>query len=103
MSIEMDLEKNALERARWYILVALDAGRPYPVSDDLLLRTLNDASLRLTPLSLRRELSYLRDRKMIEIIGEDGENWEAKLTSLGVDVRTYSVECRAGIARPPKR
>ena len=98
----LDLKKSLTEVARWYILVALDAGRPLPVSEDILLRTLDDVPLKLTHHELRRELDYLRDRKIIEVQDVD-EHWSAQLTALGVDIVEYTVECRPGIARPPRR
>lgn len=101
--LEIDSKERLLEVARWYLLVALDAGRPYPMHDDTLWRALCDSSLRLTMLEMRRELAYLADRKLVEVSGMFSDRWEAKLTALGVDVVSYTVECRPGIGRPPKR
>ncbi len=101
--MDLDLKKSMTEVVRWYLLVALDAGRPLPVNEDILVRALNDASLPVTHSDLRRELDYLRDRKLIEVTGEDSDRWEASLTALGVDVVEYTTDCRPGIARPPKR
>jgi len=103
MSAVNALHKAAVDTVRWYVLVALDAGRPLPVNEDILLRTLNDAQFHVTHHELRRELDYLADRKLIELGGVDDDHWFASLTSLGVDVVEYSVECKPGIARPPKR
>lgn len=100
---EIDLRKSLIEVARWYALVALDAGRPNYVNEDMLLSALNGASMHVTHHELRRELEYLSDRKMVELQGQESDLWEAKLTSLGVDVVEYTVECRPGIARPAKR
>lgn len=101
--VELDLRKSVIEVARWYTLVALDAGRPAFVNEDIVLRTLNDASIAITHHEMRRELEYLCDRKLIELQGKEGDVWEARLTSLGVDVVEYTVDCRPGIARPSKR
>lgn len=102
MPATLDLKKAVIEQARWYILVALDAGRPLSVSEDILLRTLNDSRLQLTLHELRRELDYLRDRRLLDIEGEKSPTWAAGLTQLGVDVVEYTVDVKPGIARPPK-
>lgn len=100
---DIDLARAQREAARWRILRILDSGRPMPVSEIIVLRALNDASLRLSPAELRRELDYLENRKLVELIGKDREPvWSAELTGLGVDVVEYTVDCKPGIARPPK-
>ncbi|MDR0966673.1 MAG: hypothetical protein LBM75_09285 [Myxococcales bacterium] len=100
-----DIATAAREVLRWRILVTLDAGRPYPVTEDIILKTLTDMSSRVTLHELRRELEYLHGRKLIEITGNDPDTdcWDSNLTSIGVDLVEYAVDCRAGIARPPKR
>lgn len=94
------LERALREETRWRILVALNAGRPRPVSESLILRVLGDLSLQQTPTTLRRELDYLAGRSLVELSGKDGHVWTAVLTSLGVDVVEYTVPCHPGIARP---
>ncbi len=96
------MEKAQREEARWRILKALDAGRPVPVSETILLRTLQDIELPLSPRALRRELDYLAHRELIELKGKDSAVWVAELTRDGVDVVEYTVECQPGIARPKK-
>lgn len=51
---------------------------------------------------MRRELTYLRDLGLVELEGEDSENWFGKLTAKGVDVVEYTTLAPAGIARPKK-
>ena len=102
MPNEIDLERAQREEARWRILRVLDAGRPQAVSETLILRTLQDISLPITPYGLRRELDYLRDRGLIILRGEDEPTWLADLTRYGVDVVEYTQPCEAGIARPRK-
>lgn len=99
---EVDLDRAQREEARWRILRALDAGRPLPVSETIILRTLQDIRLPMTPHGLRRELDYLETRELIEITGRAEPTWCAHLTRIGVDVVEYTVECDPGIARPPK-
>lgn len=99
----LDLEKMQREEIRWRILVVLNAGRPKPVSESLVLRVLTDVALPATPASLRRELDYLESRKLVEINGRDSGTWMCELTHLGVDVVEYTVPCNPGIARPERQ
>ena len=78
----IDLEQKRREEARWRVLV--------------------DIKLSLSLNGIRRELSYLRDLGLIELEGEDGETWFAKLTASGVDVVEYNFPAPAGVARPRK-
>ncbi len=98
----MDAEKARIEVLRWRILQTLDAGRPYPVSEDIVMKTVSGDDMPFSPRELRRELDYLEDRKLINITGRDSAYWSAELTHHGVDVVEYTVECLPGIARPPK-
>jgi hypothetical protein len=102
MSESIDLEQRQREEARWRILRVVDAGRPIPVTEQIIWRVLTDIKLSFSLNQLRRELSYLRDLALIEIEGEGGENWFAKLTAVGVDVVEYTATSPAGIARPRK-
>ena len=88
------------EQTRWRILVTLDAGRPTPVSEHLLLQVLGDIKLSATPASLRRELDYLESRGLVDIERTPHNTWLAELTRLGVDLVEYTVPCEPGIARP---
>jgi len=96
-----DLERVTRETTRWRILVVLDAGRPHPVSEVLVLQVLDDIRLTATPASLRRELDYLEARGLIEI-DRSKSTWLAELTHLGVDVVEYTVPVQPGIARPER-
>lgn len=99
---DVDLDKAHREQARWRVIKVLDAGRPEPVSEMIVLQVLHDATLPITPHGLRRELDYLEDRGLVTIKGRHGPVWSAELTHLGVDVVEYTVECLPGIARPKK-
>lgn len=98
----IDLEKAQREQVRWRILKALDAGRPSPVSEVVILQVIQDASLPITPHALRRELDYLENRQLVVISGRQSPVWSAELTHYGVDLVEYTVECLPGIARPQK-
>lgn len=103
MAGEIDLRAATIESARWYILRALDAGRPDAVNEDILYRTLDATHVKLSPKELRRELDYLQKRGCIQIDDEEADVWGAELTQLGVDLVQYTVDIKPGIARPPKR
>lgn len=96
------LEKAKRETARWRILRILDAGRPGKLDEQLVLVALNDAQVSLSASELRRELDYLRDRKLVELEGEGSPMWRATLTRYGIDIVEYTIECGPGIARPPR-
>jgi hypothetical protein len=98
----MNLEQRQREEARWRILRVLDAGRPIAVSETIVWRVLTDVKLSMTVNALRRELSYLRDRGLLEIEGEHEETWYGRLTASGVDVVEYTAPAPPGIARPRK-
>ena len=98
----MDLEKKRIEVLRWRILQTLNVGRPYPVSEEVIMATVGGEDMPVTPRELRREMDYLEDRKLIVISGKDTAFWSADLTHHGVDVAEYTVECLPGIARPVK-
>lgn len=98
--MSVDLEKANREEMRWRILRALDAGRPGRVSETLLLRVVGDASLQVTPNSLRRQLDYLRDKGLVEIEGEGGPTWSGDLTAYGIDVVEGAKPLPPGIYKP---
>ena len=99
---EVDLERAQREEARWRILRALDAGRPMPVSESVIWRTLTDATVPASPQQVRRELVYLQEKLLLSILNREGPTWSAQLTAHGTDVVEYTVECPPGINRPQK-
>ncbi|HSZ22311.1 MAG TPA: hypothetical protein VK782_04185 [Candidatus Sulfotelmatobacter sp.] len=98
----IDLEQKNREEARWRMLRVVDAGRPIAVSEQIIWRVLADIKLSLSLNTVRRELAYLRDLGLLELEGEGGETWFAKLTASGVDVVEYNFPSPAGVARPRK-
>ena len=102
MSTPVNLEQYKREDARWHILRTIDAGRPNSVSEPLIGRVLHDIGYKMTPQELRRELDYLRDRKLITLQGEDSPTWLCDLTRYGVDIVEYTIQCEPGIARPAR-
>ncbi|HXN12053.1 MAG TPA: hypothetical protein VN865_03020, partial [Candidatus Acidoferrales bacterium] len=94
----IDLEQKNREEARWRMLRVVDAGRPIAVSEQIIWRVLADIKLSLSLNTVRRELAYLRDLGLLELEGESGETWFAKLTASGVDVVEYNFPSPAGVA-----
>jgi len=97
-----NFEQKRREMLRWRVLQVLNTGRPYPVSEELLMGTIAGDDMPLTPRELRVELDYLRDRALIEIRNEGTPHWSVVLTRYGVDLVEYTIECDPGIARPKK-
>lgn len=98
----MDMERARRENIRWYILVAVNAGRPEPVAEGLILSAIQAIPIHCTAAELRRELDYLLDRGLVELKRGEFMPWSADLTRAGVDVVEYTVDCDPGIARPKK-
>lgn len=96
----IDTAKVRRESMRWYILITLNTSRPVDPHEAVVLSTIQGMYPDATALELRRELDYLVDRKMVTVEKSPSGPWSAGITSLGVDVVEYSVDCRAGIARP---
>jgi hypothetical protein len=96
----IDLEQRQREEARWRILRVVDAGRPVGVAEQIVWRVLTDIRIPFSLTEVRRELSYLRDLGLVELEGEDGPTWFARLTARGVDVVEYTAAAPGGIARP---
>lgn len=94
------LEQHRREQLRWDILQVLYVGRPYPLGEGLVLRTLGDADSQAGPAELRRELTYLEDCGLAELTGQGVGAWKARLTAAGVEVVEYQREAPAGIRRP---
>src|ERR1700690_3036751 len=98
----IDLEQKNREEARWRMLRVVDAGRPIAVSEQIIWRVPADIKLTLSLTTERRELAYLRYLGLLELEGQTGETWFAKLPGAGVDVVEYNFPSPAGVARPRK-
>lgn len=95
-------EKARREGMRWHLVNTLHKARPYTTSEVFLLDVMRGIYPDATALELRQQLDYLADRKMVELNKQSSGMWFADLTSLGVDIAEYTVECYPGIARPEK-
>ncbi|WP_426111292.1 hypothetical protein [Pseudomonas sp. DSP3-2-2] len=100
--MSIDAPKIRRESMRWYILLTLNTSRPIDPHEALVLSTIQAVYTDATPLELRTQLEYLKDRSMVTLDKTPSGPWICGLTSLGVDIAEYTVDCRAGIARPVK-
>jgi len=98
----IDMERVRRESMRWLILLTLNNARPIGAFEGLVLSVIQSEYPDATPLELRRQIDYLADRKMIDVDKQPSGRWHCELTALGTDIAEYTVECRAGIARPEK-
>ena len=95
-------EKARREGMRWHIINTLNKARPYTSSEVFLLDVMRGIYPDATALELRQQLDYLKDRRLVELVKQPSGMWFADLNRLGVDIAEYTIECEAGIARPPK-
>lgn len=100
MSVDMD--KVRRESIRWTIILTCNNGRPTYLYEEVVLAVVQAVYPDATALEVRRELDYLHDRRLVELVKEPGGRWRAELTRYGVDVAEYTVDCEPGIARPVK-
>jgi len=101
MNDHTQLEQARTKMVRYRILKVLDAGRPYPVGEGLLVEVLGDADLRVTQHEIRRALQYLADKKFLQVKEVSvGQHWEARLLPPGIDYLENPTAESRGIARP---
>jgi hypothetical protein len=98
----VDMHKVRREDIRWQSLLTLNNARPIGAYEELVLSVIRSTYPDVTLLELRRELHYLADRGLVDLVKEPSGRWFADLTRLGVDVAEYTVDCDPGIARPIK-
>lgn len=98
----VDMVRVRRENIRWQILLTLDKARPLGAYEELVLSVIQATYPDTTLNEVRREMDYLRDRELVKIDHRPDGRWFADLMRYGIDVVEYTVECDAGIARPPK-
>lgn len=98
----IDVAKIRREHLRWLIILTLNNARPVGSFEGPVLRVAQSEYPDATALELRRELDYLHDRELVELIKRPDGKWFAELTRLGVDLAEYTIDCEPGIARPEK-
>ena len=95
-------EKARREGMRWHLINTLNKARPYTSSEVFLLDVMRGIYPDATALELRQQLDYLKDRRLVELVKQPSGMWFADLNRLGVDIAEYTIDCEAGVARPPK-
>lgn len=95
-------EKARREGMRWHIINTLNKARPYTSSEVFLLDVMRGIYPDATAMELRQQLDYLKDRRLLVLTKQPSGMWFADLNRLGVDIAEYTIDCEAGIARPPK-
>ena len=100
--MNIDHAKARREMLRWFILLTLNTSRPVDPHESVVLSTIRGVMPDLSEHDLRKELDYLYDRSMVTLDKRPEGVWVCGLTSLGVDIAEYTVDCRPGIARPEK-
>ena len=83
-------------------LLAINAGQDIGVTDAMVLAVVRVAHPETTVQFVRKELGYLEQRGLVTLERPPVRPWRAKLTARGRDVVDYTVDCAAGIDRPPK-
>lgn len=96
------IAKARTEGIRWQLISILNKARPHTTSEQFLIDVLRQLYPDITGIELRRELDYLADRKLVDIVKQPIGLWFADLTRLGVDIAEYTIDCQPGIARPEK-
>ena len=71
-------------------------------NERLILSVVRDLIMDITAHEMRRELHYLEERDLVDIVRPEGGLWNASLTRDGIDLVEYTCECEPGIARPQK-
>lgn len=97
----IDIARAERESLRWIILAALWHGRPYGVTETVLLLTARDIPLRATTDQVRAEMAHLEKRGLLSL-GRDGPVWYAEISAEGEAVVDYRAPAPVGIARPER-
>lgn len=79
------MQKARTEGIRWQMISILNKARPHTTSEQFLIDVLRQLYPDITGIELRRELDYLADRKLVDIVKQPIGLWFADLTRLGVD------------------
>ncbi len=98
----IDHIKVRREAMRWNLIKTLDLARPHTTNESFLLSVMQSIYPDATAHEVRRELSYLEDRDLLELNKTPAGSWFADLTRYGVDIAEYTILCEAGIASPEK-
>lgn len=97
-----DLAKIRREGMRWNLINTMNLNRPVTTPETWLLDVMRASYPDVTPLEVRRELDYLADRGLVDLVKQPSGMWFSDLSRYGVDIAEYTVDCDPGIARPVK-
>lgn len=97
-----DIVKARRESMRWLLLNALNNARPLGAMDVLVLSVVQAIFPDATANELHAQLAYLEDKELVDISRKPDGHWHSVLSSDGIDVVEYTIDCPAGIARPTK-
>ena len=95
------IEKQHLPSARWEILRTLGIAGHLGATDAMLLSVVSALFLSANRSSVRDQMHYLEDRKLIKVERHPIDPWRAIISRHGSDIYDYQVECLVGIRRPP--
>lgn len=94
--LELERRKNI----RWVVLRLSDRSRPIPLSESLAQRALHDVSYVVSQGELRRIITYLEQKKLLQIERSKADSWSFTPTADGVDCCEYNADCPPGVGRP---
>ena len=97
-----DLVKARRENMRWLLLNALNNARPLGAMDVLVLTVVQAIYPDATANELHAQLAYLENKELVVINRKPDGHWHSLLSSDGIDVVEYTIDCPAGIARTAK-
>lgn len=97
-----DIVKARRESMRWLLSNTLNNARPLGAMDVLLLSVVQAIFPDATANELHVQLAYLEDKGLVDIKRQPDGHWHSVLSSDGIDVVEYTIDCPAGIARPVK-
>ena len=98
----VDVAKARREGMRWNLIQTLNKMRPHTTGENFLLDIMRGIYPDATALEVRRELDYLGQRDLVEIVKQPSGMWFTDLSRYGVDMAEYTIACEPGIARPEK-
>lgn len=98
----IDPAKARREGMRWNLLKALHMAAPYTSAESFLLDIMRGIYPDVTQDEQRKQLVYLADRKLIDLVKEPSGAWFADIGRYGTDIVEYTLDCDPGIARPPR-
>ncbi|MDO8933597.1 MAG: hypothetical protein Q7U97_14480 [Rhodocyclaceae bacterium] len=98
----IDPAKARREGLRWNLLKLLHMAAPYTSNEALMLDTMRGIYPDTSQDEVRKQLDYLFDRKLIDLVKTPAGSWFADIGRFGTDIVEYTVDCDPGIARPPR-